>query len=92
MEVEAGTVIIIVDCPPPVIVVLKVTVTPDGWPPAPKVMVPSNPLVAVLVMVEFAEPPCTTETIGYRWWRHATGRGILLRNGGLRLVKSASDD
>lgn len=57
------TVIVIVELAAPVIEVgLKVTVTPEGWPLALKEMVPLNPPVTVLVMVEFPELPCTTVT------------------------------
>ena len=57
------TAIVIVEVPAPVIEVgLKVTVTPEGWPLALKAMVPLNPPVTVLVMVEFPELPCTTVT------------------------------
>ena len=55
--------IVMVELPAPVIEVgLKVTVTPEGWPLALKAMVPLNPPVTVLVMVELPELPCTTET------------------------------
>ena len=59
----AGTVIFIVDCPAPVIVVpLKDTVTVAGWPLALKVTVLLNPPLTALVMVELPEPPWATES------------------------------
>ena len=41
---------------------LKVTVTPDGWPEADKVMAELKPPVTVLVTVDIPELPCATET------------------------------
>lgn len=63
VAVEEATVIVRVEVPAPVINVgLKPTVTPDGWPVADKLMAELNPPVTVLVMVEWPELPCATET------------------------------
>jgi hypothetical protein len=40
----------------------KVTVTPEGSPEAVRTAAVLNPPVAVLVMLEEPEPPCTIET------------------------------
>src|ERR1700691_2168671 len=54
---------VIVEVPVPVIGLwVKPTVTPVGWPEAVKVTAESKPPVAVLVMVDEPELPCTTET------------------------------
>ena len=59
---DEPTVIVMVEVPAPVIEVgLKVTVTPVGWPVADKEMRALKPFVTVLVIVDVAEPPCTTE-------------------------------
>lgn len=52
------TVIVIVEVPVPVIETgLKLMVTPAGWPLADKEMAELNPPVAVLVTIDFPEPP-----------------------------------
>ena len=61
--VDEPTVIVMVELPAPVIEVgLKLTVTPDGCPLAVREMIPSNPPVTVLVMVELPELPCAIVT------------------------------
>jgi len=61
--VDEATVNVRVEVPAPVIEVgLKPTVTPVGWPLADSVMAESKPPVAVLVMVDVPELPCSTET------------------------------
>lgn len=63
VAVDAATVSVIVEVPAPVIEVgLKLTVTPVGWPLADRVIAESKPPVTVLVMVDFPELPCATET------------------------------
>lgn len=63
VAVLEATVMVMVEVPAPVIEVgLKPTVTPVGWPEADNVMAESKPPVTELVMVEFPELPCTTET------------------------------
>lgn len=63
VAVVEATVSVMVEVPVPVIEAgLKPTVTPVGWPLALKVTAESNPPVAVLVMVDVPELPCTTET------------------------------
>lgn len=53
----------IVDVPAPVIEAgLKLTVTPEGWPPAVSVMLESKPPETVLVMVELPAAPCAIES------------------------------
>ena len=60
--VEA-TVKVMVELPAPVIDVgLKLTVTPVGCPEADRAMVPLNPPVTALVMVEAPALPCATDT------------------------------
>lgn len=60
---DEATVSVMVEVPAPVIEVgVKPTVTPAGWPDADKPMAELNPPVTVLVMVEFPELPCATET------------------------------
>jgi len=63
VAIEEATVIVIVEVPAPVIEVgLNDTVTPEGCPLAVRAIEELNPPVAVLVMVEFPEPPRATET------------------------------
>ena len=63
VAVDEATVIVIVEVPVPVIEAgLKPTVTPVGWPVAVKETAESKPPVAVLVMVDVPELPCTTDT------------------------------
>ena len=60
---EEATVMVMVEVPAPAIgFVPKLTVTPEGWPLADKVMFELNPPVTVLVIVELPELPCATET------------------------------
>ena len=50
---EAATVMVMVELPAPVIEPgLKLTVTPEGWPVADKVITPLKPPVTALVMVD----------------------------------------
>lgn len=53
-----------VDVPPgaAIDVVLRLSVTPAGWPLAVKATAESNPPIALAVMVEAPLLPCTTET------------------------------
>ncbi len=61
--VDEPTFIVMVEVPAPLIEVgLKLTVTPFGWPDADNLMAESKPPVTVLLMVEFPELPCATET------------------------------
>ena len=63
MAVDEPTVIFRLVVPAPVIELgLKATVTPVGWPVADKEMLESKPLITVLVIVNVAELPCTSET------------------------------
>ncbi len=63
VTVDEATAIVMVEVPAPVIEVgLKLTVTPVGWPVADKVMAELKPPVTALLMVEFPELPCATET------------------------------
>lgn len=63
VAVEEATVSVMVEVPVPVMEVgLKPIVTPDGWPEADNVTAELKPPVAVLVMVDVPELPCTTET------------------------------
>lgn len=63
VAVDEGTVMVIVELPAPVIEVgLKPTVTPAGWPLAVKAIAELKPPVTELVIVDFPELPCTTET------------------------------
>lgn len=60
---DEATVSVRTEVPAPVIEVgLKPTVTPVGWPVAVKATAESKPPVTALVMVDFPELPCTTET------------------------------
>lgn len=63
MAVDEPTVIVMVELPAPVIELgLKPTVTPLGCPLALSEIVPLNPPVTELLMVDVPELPCTTET------------------------------
>ena len=63
VTVDEATVIVMVEVPAPVIEVgLKPTVTPEGWPVAAKEMPEVKPPVTVLVRMEVADLPCTTES------------------------------
>ena len=63
VTVDEPTVIVMIEVPAPVIEAeLKLTVTPVGWPVADKVMAESKPPVTLLLMVDFPELPCATET------------------------------
>jgi len=63
VTVDEATAIVMVEVPAPVIEVgLKVTVTPVGWPVADKAMAELKPPATALLMVEFPELPCATET------------------------------
>ncbi len=54
---------VIVELPAPVIDVgLKLTVTPEGWPVADKVMAESKPPETLVVIVDVPLLPCSTET------------------------------
>lgn len=60
-----ATVMVMVEDPEPgagIGLLLKPTVTPVGWPVADKVMAELKPPVALVVIVEFPELPCATET------------------------------
>lgn len=60
---DAATVSVMVEVPAPVMEVgLKLTVTPVGCPLADKAMAESKPPLTVLVIVDFPELPCATET------------------------------
>ena len=64
VAVDDPTVTVMVEVPAPKIEVgLKLTVTPVGWPDADKVMPESKPFVTVLVIVDVAELPCSSENI-----------------------------
>ena len=63
VTVDEATFIVRVELPAPLMEVgLKLTVTPAGWPLAVNEIAELNPPVTVLVIVDFPEPPCTTET------------------------------
>jgi hypothetical protein len=63
VTVDEATFIVRVELPaPPMEVGLKLTVTPAGWPLAVSEIVELNPPVTALVIVDFPELPCTTET------------------------------
>src|SRR5580700_12171234 len=58
-----ATVKVSVELPAPVMDVgLKPTVTPDGWPDAPKPIAESKPPTTLLVIVDPPALPCATET------------------------------
>jgi len=65
VAVVEGTVTVIVDDPEPgagIEVRLKLTVTPLGWPEADNAIAESNPLAAVVVIVDVPLEPGATET------------------------------
>jgi len=62
----AGTVMVIVEVPLPgagMVLGLKPTVTPVGWPEADSEIAALKPLPTVLVIVEVPLEPCSTETV-----------------------------
>src|SRR5580658_3523569 len=81
MAVDEPTVIDIVEVPAPLIGLgLNVTFTPAGWPVADKEMADAKPFVTVLVIVDVAAPPGTTETVAGEAVRPKPGVLIVLSN------------
>lgn len=87
VTVDEPTVIVMVEVPAPVIEVgPKVTDTPAGWPVADKEMLESKPFVTVLVMVDVAEPPCSSVTAEGEAVRPKPGVLIVLSSPLIRLL------
>ena len=87
MAVDEPTVIVMVEVPAPVIEVgPKVTDTPLGWPVADKEMPESKPFVTVLVIVDVAELPCSSERLAGEAVRPKPGVLIVLSSPLIRLL------